>query len=449
MNFQKQTMSDQKSWGIIGGGMLGMTLALRLSQQGYKVTIFESGDKPGGLTQSWELDGVIWDRFYHVILMSDLNTRRIMEEIGLAKEFRWVETKTGFYSGGKLYSMSNMIEFFKFPPINLIDKFRLGLTIFAASRIKNWQKLEKLYVADWLISWSGKNVFEKIWLPLLKAKLGENYRKTSAAFIWSTIQRMYAARKSGLKKEMFGYVSGGYDIINKKFARHLQDLGVEFKLNADVRQVKPMENGLIGLTVASDIFEFGHVISTLSPFQSAKIADSLPTDEKEKHRNVKYLGVICPSVILSKPISPYYVTNITDTGTPFTGIIEMTALIDKEEELKGKNLVYLPKYVDPDDALFNADDSEIRKIFIGALLKMYPEISETDVLFFGVSKARIVFALPTIGYSANLPGIKTSMENFYIVNSAQIINGTLNVNETIQVAESKLKVILDGIEQTK
>ena len=444
-------MLDQKSWGIIGGGVLGMTLALRLSQLGYKVTIFESGAKPGGLTQSWELDGVTWDRFYHVILMSDLSTRRIIEEIGLANEFKWVETKTGFYSGGKLYSMSNMIEFFKFPPINLIDKFRLGITIFAASKIKNWQKLEKIYVADWLTTWSGKNVFEKIWLPLLKAKLGENYRNTSAAFIWSTIQRMYAARKSGLKKEMFGYVSGGYDVINTRFAQYLKDLGVEFILNTAVSQVQTNGDGMIGVTttVSKDKFEFDHVISTLSPMQSVNLADSLTADEKEKHRNVKYLGVICPSVLLSKPISPYYVTNITDSGTPFTGIIEMTALIDKKDELKGKNLVYLPKYVDSDDPLFDADESKVRTIFLGSLLKMYPEISEADVLYFGISKARIVFALPTIGYSVNLPGIRTSIKNFYIVNSAQIINGTLNVNETIQVAESKLKTILDGIQEKK
>ena len=439
-------MPEQKSWGIIGGGILGMTLALRISQQGYRVTIFEAGDKPGGLTQSWELDGVTWDRFYHVILMSDLNTRRIIKEIGLEKDFKWVETKTGFYSGGKLYSMSNMIEFFKFPPINLIDKFRLGLTIFAASKIKNWQKLEKIYVADWLTSWSGKNVFEKIWLPLLKAKLGENYRKTSAAFIWSTIQRMYAARKSGLKKEMFGYVKGGYDVINKRFAQYLQESGVAFKLKANVSEIRALENGLIGIkTAGKDEFIFDSVISTLSPFQSVELANNMPEDEKEKHRNVKYLGVICPSVLLSKPISPYYVTNITDGGTPFTGIIEMTALIDKKEELQGKNLVYLPKYVESDDALFEANDSEIRKVFLGALLRMYPEITESDVLYFGVSKARIVFALPTIDYSVNLPGIKTSVDNFYIINSAQIINGTLNVNETIQVAESKLKIILDGI----
>ena len=123
--------------------------------------------------------------------------------------------------------MSNLIEFFKFPPINLIDKFRLGLTIFIASKIKNWKPLENILVEDWLKKWSGKSVFEKIWLPLLKAKLGDNYKNTSASFIWATIQRMYAARRSGLKKEMFGYVRGGYDRINSHFVDHLVHSGVD------------------------------------------------------------------------------------------------------------------------------------------------------------------------------------------------------------------------------
>ena len=420
-----------------------MTLALRLKNAGQDVTIFESDSKAGGLASAWELDGITWDKYYHVILMSDLNTRRILMEIGLEDEINWVETKTGFYSGGKLYSMSNIFEFLQFPPINLIDKFRLGLTILVASKMKNWQKLEKVHVADWLIRLSGRNVFEKIWLPLLKAKLGENYKETSAAFIWSTIQRMYAARKSGLKKEMFGYVNGGYNIINEKFASHLAGLEVTFKLNSNVNSILPESEGKIGLQLSDDkIFEFDHIISTLSPSQSAKLAASLPEDEKRKHNNVKYLGVICPSLLMNKPISPYYVTNITDTNTPFTGIIEMTALIDKDKELKGKNLIYLPKYVNPDDALFESNDEEIRKIFLGKLFDMYPHLSEEDVLYFGVARSRIVFALPTIDYSLKLPGIRTSIDNFYIINSAQIINGTLNVNETIQVAENKLKEIL-------
>src|SRR6185437_14136597 len=278
-------MPEQKTWGIIGGGMLGMTLALRLSQQGNKVTIYESADKVGGLASSWQMparpgsdgDVVTWDKFYHVILMSDLNTRKILKEIGLEDELRWVETKTGFYSEGKLYSMSNIIEFFKFPPINLIDKFRLGLTIFAASKIKNWERLENILVADWLTKWSGKRVFEKIWLPLLKAKLGDNYKNTSAAFIWTTIQRMYAARKSGLKKEMFGYISGGYEKINERFAKHLQQMGVEFKYQTKVVAVKKEISANLILETDQSTYTFDHVISTLSSKESVKITSQLST----------------------------------------------------------------------------------------------------------------------------------------------------------------------------
>jgi protoporphyrinogen oxidase len=434
--------AEKKSWGIIGGGMLGMTLALRLAQQGQQVTIYEAEEKVGGLTSSWEMNGTVWDRFYHVILMSDLNTRKIIEEIGLENELRWVETKTGFYSGGKLYSMSNIIEFFKFPPINIVDKFRLGLTIFVASKIKNWQKLENILVADWLTRWSGKRVFEKIWLPLLKAKLGDNYKSTSAAFIWTTIQRMYAARKSGLKKEMFGYLSGGYEKINQQFAEYLQGLGVSIEYNSTVCSVKRSTAEMLEVVTNGRIQNFDHVISTLSSYASVIMANELTEDEKQKHKNIKYLGVICPSILLKKPISPFYVTNITDSWPPFTGVIEMTALIDKKE-VKGKHLIYLPKYVNSDDQLFDKDEAVVRKMFLDALFKMYPQISEDDLLFWGVSKARVVFALPTINYSKQIPGITTSIKNYYIINSAQIINGTLNVNETIQVAENKLKEILN------
>jgi len=37
-----------------------------------------------------------------------------------------------------------------------------------------------------------------------------------------------------------------------------------------------------------------------------------------------------------------------------------------------------------------------------------------------------------------VPAVKTSLENVFIVNSAQITNGTLNVNETVQLAEKFL-----------
>ena len=279
---------------------------------------------------------------------------------------------------------------------------------------------------------------------MLKSKLGDNYKNTSAAFIWTTIQRMYAARKTGLKKEMFGYVTGGYEKINTRFTEHLLQSGVTIEYNSKVNSVKKRPDGKLEiLTERNESHVFDNVISTLPSKTSVMIAQGLGEHEKMQHASIKYLGVICPSILLKRKISPFYVTNITDNWQPFTGIIEMTALIDKEE-VKGNHLIYLPKYVDPDDPLFEVADRELQNIFLEPLFKMYPELSRSDLLFWGVSKARIVFALPTINYSKKLPDISTSLNNYYIINSAQIINGTLNVNETIQVAENKLEQVLNG-----
>jgi phytoene dehydrogenase-like protein len=159
--------SNAQHWAIIGGGMLGMTLAHRLAQRGERVTLCEAAPQLGGLASAWRLGDVVWDRHYHVTLLSDTRLRALLDEIGLEKEMRWVETKTGFYAGGKLYSMSSSVEFLKFPPLSLWERLRLGGTIFLASKLRNWRRLEKIPVADWLKRWSGRGAFpcsEQSWV---------------------------------------------------------------------------------------------------------------------------------------------------------------------------------------------------------------------------------------------------------------------------------------------
>jgi protoporphyrinogen oxidase len=420
---------------IIGSGFLGLTLALRLAESGNQVTVFESADEIGGLAGVWQIGDIIWDKHYHVTLLSDSFTRKIIGELGLENEFNWVETKTGFYTDGKLVSMSNSLEFLKFPPLNLIGKLRLGGTIFYASRVKDWKSLEKISVEDWLTKLSGKKTFEKMWKPLLKAKLGEAYKETSAAFIWATIQRMYAARNSGLKKEMFGYIRGGYATVLKKLAEVLEQKDVEICLNSRVEKVFQTETGKwkIQNVKQSSNKEFDKVILTCPSNIAAQICPQLTEFEQLKHSNIKYQGIVCASVLMKKSLSNFYVTNITDE-TPFTGIIEMSALVDKKE-FGGNALVYLPKYVSPNDELFEKSDAEIEETFVAELEKMYPHFKREDVLLFKISRVRQVFPVPTLNYSANVPNVKTSIDGVYIVNSAQITNGTLNVNETIQLAE--------------
>jgi protoporphyrinogen oxidase len=425
---------------IIGSGFLGLTLALRLRNRGDRVTVFESAPEIGGLASAWRIGDVTWDRHYHVTLLSDSFTRKIVGEIGLGDEFQWVETKTGFYTDGKLVSMSSTPEFLKFPPLGIVSKLRLGGTIFFASRVKDWKALEKISVEDWLTRLSGRKTFEKIWKPLLKAKLGEAYKETSAAFIWATIQRMYAARNSGLKKEMFGYVRGGYARVLKRFEQVLREKGVDIRLNSAVSDIIRGEDGKIRVTAeskiegqSSKINSFDNVIFTGPSNIASKLVPQLTAVEKQKLQNIRYQGIVCASVLMKESLSPFYVTNITDE-TPFTGIIEMSALVDRSE-FGGSALVYLPKYVAPDDELFERTDAEIEEAFLSALEKMYPHFDRKSVEAFKISRVRQVFPLPVLDYSAYLPSINTSVDGLYVVNSAHIVNGTLNVNETVQLAE--------------
>lgn len=430
--------SKSKTWAIIGGGMLGMTLALRLAQQEQEVTIFEADDQLGGLAGVWQLGNITWDRHYHVTLLSDTYLRSLLNDLGLEQEMIWVETKTGFYTNGKLYSMSDTLEFLSFPPLKLLDKLRLGLTIFYASRLKNWKKLEAMPVERWLNNWSGSRTFEKIWLPLLRSKLGETYRITSAAFIWATIQRMYAARNSGMKKEMFGYVPGGYARIIDVFSQALIDRNVTIKTQHVAEQVHSTGNHKIKLEFQNGRPQiFDNVIITIPSANAAQICPELTEDERKKLTDIQYLGVICASLLLKKPLSPFYVTNITDDGFPFTGVIEMSALVDRQY-FGGNALVYLPKYVTPDDPIFEQSDQAIQDQFLPALMRMHSQLKPDELVSFQISRERQVFALSTLNYSKQLPSMKTSIPGVFIINSAHIVNGTLNVNETIKLAEAVL-----------
>jgi protoporphyrinogen oxidase len=420
-------------WGVIGGGMLGMTLALWLRDQGHEVTIVEAAPELGGLAAPWTIGGVVWDRHYHVILNSDSHLLALLERLGLSDELRWVETKTGVYANGTLHSVSNAIEYLRYPELRLIDKIRMGWTILYASRIRDWRSLEAIPVEDWLRRHSGDRAFESFWLPLLRSKLGDNYKQTSAAFIWTTIQRLYAARRSGLKKEMFGYVHGGYERIIGRFAELLEELGVQTRLGRPVRRVAASPQGGVVVDLDGESTRFDRVVVTLAAPLAATILEGLSDTEALTMQTTSYQGIVCASMISDQGLGGFYVTNITDEWFPFTGVIEMTTLVDKSQ-FGGRHLIYLPRYTAENDPVLRMSDRDIEESFIAALKRMFPEFNRSSVRAFKISRVKHVFPIPTLGYSRSVPPVKTSVPGVFTVNSAQILNGTLNVNETVQLA---------------
>ncbi|MDJ0663419.1 MAG: NAD(P)/FAD-dependent oxidoreductase [Acidimicrobiia bacterium] len=430
-------------WAVVGGGILGMELSRRLAAAGGQVTVYEAAPEPGGLAMTWPIAGTRWDRHYHVILPTDERLVGLIEDLGIHDDLAWERSSTGLFAGGTLYSVSTTAEFLRLPSLRLLDKIRLGVTMLYASRISNWRRLERISAEQWLSRWSGRRTYREFWRPLLRSKLGDNADLASAAFIWAIMKRLYRARTTGAKVEKLGFVRGGYGQILDALAASIGDAGVDLRTATRVESVKANAEGLVTVTTQDgDREHFDRVVMTTAAPAITSIVDDLSEDEREKLNGIVYQGIICASLVLDRPLGGFYVTNITDDGFPFTGVIEMTALVDPQT-FGGSHLVFLPRYTTADDEAWSWDDEEVVRRFTAALRKMHPDLEESSITEARISRVRHVLAVSAIDHSASIPPVWTSVPNVAIVSSAQILHGTLNVDETLGVIEDALPQLLE------
>ncbi len=431
-----------QSVAVVGGGLLGLTAALRLAQAGAAVTVFEASAEPGGLASAWTIETptgpVTWDRFYHVTLASDQALRGLLTELGLNDEIAWTPTQTGYFAGGTLAPVSTPADFVRLPGLSLWAKARLAATIGRGAVARDWRALERTSVERWLTRWSGAATFRRFWVPLLESKLGDSWREANAAFIWATIQRLTAARRAGIGDERFGAVSGGYARVLDVMTVRLCALGATVECGSRVTGVERETGGGGGVSVTAGEapHHFDHTVLTTTPRVAATVCEQLPARIRDAMSGVRYQGVICASVVLRRPLSPYYLTYLMD-DLPFTAVVEMTTLIPPAW-VGGYSLVYLPRYLAPDDPWFERSDAEIEAEFLAGLNTVHV-IGPDDVVAVRVARAREVFPLPVVRYSEKVPAIETGIAGVHLVTSAQIVNGTLNANETVGLAERSIR----------
>jgi len=416
--------------GIIGAGLMGLSLARKLANDGHEVTVIERSSEIGGLATWHDFGGFYWDRFYHVILPSDRNLIQFVRDLGLEDDLTWRRTYTGFYVDKTLHSISSNMEFLRFPLLSLFSKARLAWTMLYGSRIKDWQRLESVTVEDWLLQVSGRENYEKLWKPLLLAKLGPSYKRVSAVFIWSYIARLFSARDTSASAEQLGHVRGGYKQIFEALCSEIQRTGGRIELNREVTRIRPNPAAGVDVTVDSQDERYDKVICT-SPVSVLKritvpelIRVTSPGGE------VEYLGVVCGVLVTRAPTVPYYVVNIADEQLPFTGVIGMSNVIEPQHT-SGKYLTYLPKYILSSDAEMRRDDAYFEKLFLDGFREMLPDFEESMIDSLHINRAPVVQPLQVLGYSGIVPEVETAHPDFFVLNTSQFVNATLNNNEVI------------------
>jgi protoporphyrinogen oxidase len=436
---------------VVGGGILGLTLAYRLAGKGHQVDLLEAEPRLGGLACAQDYGSFVWDRFYHCILPQDTSLLALLGDLGLAEELRWAKTGTGYYAEKQFFSMSNNKDFLKFPLLTLVDKFRLGTAVIWATRFADPDKLQEISAEEWLTNLCGARGYARFWQPLLKAKFGPFHDKVAAVFIYATLKRLFGARSSTAGKESLGYVRGGYARILGRMEEKLKGLGAVVRTSTPVLAIEPAGAGVRVVRKGPEgdaSAEYDQVYFTAPTKLARRVAapaflPHVEAVEKENPTSTAYLGVACLVLALEKPLTPYYVLNIGETSVELTGLIEMTNLIDPKAETGGRSLIYLPRYMDSESADFEQSDAALRDGMIERGLKrLFPEFDAGKAAYCAIHRARYVQPLPLVRQAAaTSTGGKTTGLNlpFQIVNTSMLRCATLNNNEVVALVDRVLE----------
>ncbi len=424
-------------YAVIGGGMLGLTIAYLLSKKGKEVLLIEASSGIGGQASVWEIGQIIWDKNYHVISPQDKFLLSFLSELGLKKTIQWRSTNTSLYTQGKLYPFNSIKDFITFPLISFCGKIRLAITILHACMVT--KSSFELSAREWLLKWSGEEVTKLLWLPLLRAKFGEAAENLSSDFIRHLIRRMYLSRGKTSKKQLFGYAKGGYRNILIRLEDTLKKNGVTISTGASVKHIYSSENRCQITLYNGTEYVVDRTIITTAPAITGSICPQLCISESS--HSLPYLGIICASLLLENPITGSYITNIADNNILFTGLIEMSALVDREEFLN-KNLVYLPLYLASDDPRLKINDAELERIFIEQLNKMFPEeMRGNHIHAIKISRVPYVMPIPSNALRIHTLDISTNVPNIFQLSTANITDGVLTVDRMIELAHRSIPLL--------
>jgi protoporphyrinogen oxidase len=443
--------NQPESIAVIGGGITGISAALRLAKAGrFRVTLIEKEGYIGGLDSFYEWRDLACDRFYHVVLPTDGRMLLFLEELGLSSRLHWRKVRSGFFGRGRFVPLSSVRDFLCFPFLTPGRKIRLGLGILYIARFKKLAGLDGVYSPQWLTRVFGRSTYERVWEPLLRSKLGEAADRTSAAFMWATIRRLYGARGTGAKQEKMGYWRGGYRSLIGRAQKALVESGVSIVTGHPVKKIEydpeaarlnTRQPGSLTVVTNGNRMRYDRILLTIPCPQALKLIN---TEGGGPYlsvlRDVEYLGVLSILLILKRALSPYYVINLLDRGFPFTGIVETTNIISPEE-MGGRHLVYLPKYITSDDPLNRLADDQVAHLFIDKLRSVFPDLRPNDILHLKVFREPFVQPIPSLHFLSRPISPLTPLPHVYLANTAMIPDSLHNNNANINLAEKVAAMI--------
>ncbi|MGH2427260.1 MAG: NAD(P)/FAD-dependent oxidoreductase [Candidatus Limnocylindria bacterium] len=420
---------------ILGAGALGLTLALRLAQQGRSVDVYEREPLPGGLAAGFEVAPGIWlDRFYHHIFRSDRHAVRLIEELGLGSALTWHRPVTATLRDGTMHQLDSPMSLLRLDPLPLVDRLRMGAWLAFLRALPGPGILEGQRAARWIRRTMGRRAYDVVWGPLLEGKFGAAAEEIALPWFWARVHD---------RTPDLGYVDGGFQRLYDALAERIRSLGGRIHFGTAVESVE-QDRGGFSVQASGGSQRFARVISTLPTRLTCRLVRALPEAYRQRHDWGRAYGAHCLILALDRQLTDdVYWLNVNDPGFPFMALVEHTNM-RSPDEYGGRHLVYLGNYRPMDDPLLASPVEAVLEGFVPALARINPEFDRswiTDAWSFAAPFAQPIV---TTDYRHHIPPLETPVPGLFVANMFQVYPHDRGQNYSIQLAERAASALARG-----
>jgi protoporphyrinogen oxidase len=415
---------------VIGAGPMGLMAAMELLKRGHDVAIYERDDRIGGMSASFDFDGLEIERYYHFICKTDYPLFRLLSELGLSQTLRWTDTKMGFFFKGQLYEWGTPLALLKFKGLNFVSKFRYGLHALRAKTIRDWRPYDRIPATQWIRRWIGRRAYDVLWKSLFDLKLFEFSDQISAAWIGTRIKRVAMSRRNVMQETM-GYLEGGSATLLRAMEKHIKDRGGQIYLKKAIEQVQVVGGRATGIVVDGETIACDAVISTVPIQYIPKLVPTMPVDFVDRIKLINNIPVACVILKLKFPLSENFWMNINDRDIEIPGIIEYSNLIHSHPAI-----VYAPFYMPKTHPKWKKTNQSLIDEVISYLPKINPAFRRDWVIASHCHRYEFAQTICPTGFYDMLPPMRTPISGFFMADTAYYYPEDRSINESVHTARS-------------
>lgn len=429
---------------VVGAGLAGLTAALRLTEQGYRVRIYERYPRPGGLARILEVGGEPLEAIYHHLFTSDRAFVALAEELGVGDQLEWLPSRMGIWTDGRLWDFGTPLSLLRFRPLGPVDKLRFVLATLRLQYTGSFQQFENVTAAEWVRRTQGERVWRTVWGPLFYQKFADRAEQVAMVWLWGKLRLRGRSRSESGMGERLGYMRGSFARLITALEGRITAGGGEFQLSEPVRRIERSDGRFQVVTRTGARPADQVVVAAPVPDHIEIAGQLLDGEELRRLQGLQATSAICTVLELSRSLTPYYWLNIADPEMPFGGLIEHTNYIPRER-YGGRHVLYISNYLFPDHPLYRATKEEVLASYLPALTRVNPAFDRSWILASHHVRADYAQPVVTVGYREQIPSMRSSVPGLYLCCMAQIFPEDRGMNYAIVYGDRVAQAVMEDL----